>query len=280
MKKETTKLKKEHHYTEQELEGIARTPTAKPGSHLASCNLCRQKFEFFSRFYREYEQELAQPVAPHVQKLADTLGFERTLILHPFRAQVDIRSLGAGKTMLQLAAQTTSHESLYQMSVATFAIESARVLARVVKDRASNKFRIYILAEDPEMSRHVLVGVKTKDGEPVLIPTNAAGIALLPSTEPRDWTLSTVVVVTPVASFHLPDGLTGKPTLVREGLSVSTKTAKDLVSIGISSSPDDPVGRVMAVLENGSAVIKQCEEHRVSFSPDEAKRMRELRLFP
>ncbi len=280
MKKGTAKLKKEHHYTEQELAGIARTLNAKPDSHLTSCDLCRQKFEFFSRFYREFEQELALPVDQAIQKLADTLGFDRTLILHPFRAQVDIRSLGTGKTMLQLAAQTTSRESIYQMSVGTFAIESARVLARVVKDRASNKFRIFILAEDPEMSRHVLVGVKTKDGEPVLIPTNAVGIALLPSTEPRDWTLSTVVVVTPVASFHLPDGLTGKPALVREGLKVSQKAAKDLMNIEISSSPDDPVGRVMGVLGNGSTIVKECEDHRVSFALDEAKAIRELRLFP
>jgi hypothetical protein len=92
--------------------------------------------------------------------------------------------------------------------------------------------------------------------------------------------LSTLVVLLPVASFHLPEGLNDKASLVHRELKASAETTGDLMSIKISSTPDDPVGHVMGVLGNGSSFIKQAEGHRVFFSLAEAKTIRELRLFP
>ncbi len=246
-----------------------------PDPHVAGCDRCAERYRFLRRFYAEYRDLLRAGAHPRLLALAEGGVDSHRLVLPPFRARTTVPPAQA--RLLLHAAQTAS-ETRYA-SVATFALASTGVLARVVRDHESGLYRISVLAEDPEHRRHVLVGVGGPDGQSPLSPTDRDGLAVMSLASEADWSTMYAVVITPCASIVLPTGLPLSGTVSGGSMSVVITSHNGSLCLAISAHPGERVGHTVVVLRDGSAILRPVVDNSCSFEPAVAPEATELRFF-
>jgi hypothetical protein len=194
-------------------------------------------------------------------------------------AELDRRNL-IGENGMDPApdSQTASPEEVYS-TVATFALESTRVLARVLRDQQTGLYRISLLSEDPEHRRYVLVGVGGHRGQTPLQATDRHGLATIRLAHADDWNCMYVVVITPFASITLPEGLPLSGSICSGAVPINVVAQDSCVQLTLLPGPGQPIGHAVAVLRDGSAVLRSVCNNRVSFDRSTAGHATELRLF-
>jgi hypothetical protein len=269
------------HRTDTELErrilGEEGGESMPPDPHLKTCNLCTDRQDFLRRFYDQLRKEMLENPPLQVNALADTLSSRYRLVLPPF-ARLKPDTHGTPREDLLLHAAQTVTESRYT-SVATFALASTGVLARIVRDHQTGHSRISVLSEDPEHRRHVLVGVGGPQGQTPLQPTDANGLATIDLEETDDWAARYVVVIAPVFSLPLPDGLPLSGSISCGTASINVLALESDIRITLMPGPLENIGHAMAVLRDGSAVLSEVSDNRVSFPSPMAGSVTELRFF-
>ncbi len=201
------------------------------------------------------------------------------LILPPFQHAADVPLPGERPGGFVLAAQTDPAEDARFTNVATFAVGSAHVLARIMKDRRENSYRLYILSDDPELSRHVLVGVGGAPKDSPLVETDATGMALLKLEEHRDWSTSYVVVITPAVSFRLVEQLHPGSCLSHDHVVVTASGENSNLTLSIQEAGPEKIGHALAILDDGRTFLRNVINNAFSLPVYAAMRMTELRLF-
>jgi len=269
------------HRTDSELEHrilLEETGEAlPPDPHLDACSICTSRREFLKRFYGELRKEMRGGPSPQLTALAETLSSRHRLVLPPFARH---RSMAEGtprESLLFHAAQTVT-EGRYA-SVATFALASTGVLARVVRDQLTGLFRISVLSEDPEHRRYVLVGVGGPQGQTPLQPTDAEGLATIDLEDTDDWTARYVVVIAPAFALPLPEGLPLSGTISCGALSVSILAMPGDIRVTLMTGTMEHIGHAIAVLRDGSALLSRVSDNQVSFDSSVAGSVTELRFF-
>jgi len=263
------------HYTEEQLESLIReSADAETDPHLRTCPMCRSKHQFLSQFHRALKDELAKPVDPKIERLAQR-GRSNIIQLSPYQAKPDVSQLGVGERTLVLAAQHVEKEKGRYAAAVTFASEPTKTLVRVVLDRLENTYRLFILSEKVEHMRHVLITVKTADGPPLWLVTDAGGVCSLSATETRDWKRTLVLLYTPVAT--LPMGSPGDT----KDLNASVDIFQDeggKKSLILTSESRHIVGHALFVFDDGSFELRDVvEDQPISLSVE--KKVKEIRLF-
>jgi len=266
------------HTDERDLDRLARTG-AVPDDHTRACRACSERFTFLSDFYRGVREELRTQNEERISILSSRFVAERVLLLRPFVAGTGPAGTVKGTGVLLLAAQSAAAEAGRFTTVATFAIESTHLLARIVKDRAERHHRVYLLAEDPELKRHVLIGVGGPGVRSPLVPTDAEGVATLALDDGGDWTSSYVVVVAPRATFPLAPPLHDGMHATSTDLQLAIAVEGDGFCFTVTPPPGERVGHGLAVRDDGTLVLREIRDNRLSLSHHEVERITELRLF-
>jgi hypothetical protein len=248
-----------------------------PDPHLKACSLCTDRRNVLRRFYDELRREMHDRPSLQVSAPADTLSSPYRLVLPPF-ARLKADTHGTPREGLLLHAAQTVAEARYA-SVATFALASTGVLARIVRDHVTGLCRISVLSEDPEHRRHVLVGVGGPQGQTPLQPTDAEGLATIDLEETDDWTARYVVVIAPAFSLPLPDGLPLSGSISCGAASISVLAMENDIRITLMPGPLERIGHAMAVLRDGSALLREVSDNGVSFPFPIAGSVTELRFF-
>jgi hypothetical protein len=271
----------EQHVSDSDLERLILRVEAgedtPPDPHMSACTRCTGRYRFLRQFYEQYRNVLRAGDPPRIAAMAETLADPHRLILPPFSARPGPATTAPRKSLL-LHAALTGTETRFA-SVATFALASTGVLARVVRDQESGLYRISVLSEDPEHRRYVLVGVGGPEGQSPLNPTDRDGLATMHLEYAADWNTMFVVVITPCASITLPQGLPLSGSLSGGAVTASIAADPGSVRLTLVPAPGERIGHAVAVLRDGSAVLREVADNRVSFDPSVAPVATELRFF-
>lgn len=183
-----------HHYTEEQLEDLARGAISsakklplETEAHFRTCAMCRMKYEFVLQFHKNLGEEVQTPIDRRIARFVDESLYPNVIQLHPYRAEVDLASLGADKALLVLAAQGIKEDTGPFTTVGTFASEAHRVLVRVVEDRPSNRYRLHLLSEKEQAKRRARIFIVEQTGQAHALVTGDDGVAEFSAHPPIDW---------------------------------------------------------------------------------------------
>jgi hypothetical protein len=246
-------MTKELHYTEEQLEALIRRPSAaEADDHLRVCPMCKSKHEFLMQFHEAFAEELVKPVDARIERLAQQRS-ANIIELKPYQASVDISQIGIGEKTLLLAAQHIEEDTARYVAVGTFASLEAKTLVRVVHDRMQGTYRIFVLAQDLDHMRHVLVVIRRTDGQTTRLVTDASGMSVLNVTDAPDWKNCLVLVYTPVASFKIDEQTNLKD--INSGL-IDCHEEGDTVVLSLTSEARGTINHVVFVRAKGKVELR------------------------
>jgi len=120
-------------------------------SHLDTCEICRELYRYFADFYREVNQNL-KTTAPAVDEFH--AGLYPVIPLQPY----SIREQGEKKRyMTVLAAMSETQTNERFASIATLASEEQHAVVRILQDNSTNRWKIYVIIDDPAKRAHAMV---------------------------------------------------------------------------------------------------------------------------
>lgn len=273
----------DRHYSDGELDDRILTEEENgvvwADAHLLRCSECSDRYRFLKRFYDQFRLELGKKPHPRTAELAGSLQPDHRLVLTPFRGHMRPAAGSPDNGLLLHAAQTVAEAENRYTSVATFALASTGVLARVVCDQQTGLYRISVLSENPDHRRFVLVGVGGPQGQTPLTATDSEGIATIRMESGLDWNAMYVVVITPSVTLHLSGGLPVSGSLSCGTVSVGIHSITAGVQVTLLNPSIERIGHALAVLGDGSASLREVTDNTVVFEHAVARQAIALRFF-
>jgi hypothetical protein len=181
------------HLEEQMIEAYVRRPQSLDASmrqdasaHLERCLACREIADFLREFYEEWER--AKETSTHeIDDFVSKLFPGAHIVpLYPYRPE-PAQGYASDAYTVVLAAMTPKPAAPRFETVATLASEQKDTLLRILRDRASNVFRLYILAEDRRRYAHAIVSLPDLAVEAVADEKGHAIISLAEHAIPKNW---------------------------------------------------------------------------------------------
>jgi len=146
------------HPDEEKIEQFALNPSAlstgkrdEIQEHIRQCFLCERIYTFFSEFYAGHKENTLEPSSMIYEFIA---GIYPVIPLSPFafRQNADQKMY-----MTVLAAMTTPHVIDRFTSVAVLASEAHQAVVRVLQDTTTNRYKIFVITDDPDKRSHALL---------------------------------------------------------------------------------------------------------------------------
>ncbi len=277
------------HINEIELEKLARSSAEGTASeiisnnaHLQTCNVCREKLDFFVKFYLAFNEELdirQRWTDERVKHLVEQLTSSNIIYLKPFNAQPDLESIGVGRNSYVLAAQTVAEEVVRYKTTATFASEHVHALVKINEDTEKNLYHLFVLSENEDHRCHVLIGIAEADSEKLLIPTNREGFAELPYSSPINWKNATLILMTPSEVFPFDDLEKKSGELIGGLFKFNFKTEEHTLTFSFITESKNLPHHILLIYEDQSQLCKQVEGTTITFTVDSDKKITEIRFF-
>lgn len=277
------------HIDEIELEKLARqlaegatSEIISNNGHLQTCNVCREKFDFFVKFYLAFNEELTirqRRTDEEVKHFVEQFTSSNIIYLKPFNAQPDLESIGVGKNSYVLAAQTVAEEVVRYKTTATFASEHVHTLVKINEDTERKLYSLFVLSENEEHRSHILIGVADADSEKLLIPTNRDGYAELPYSNPINWRNATLILMTPseVIAYDNLEKKSGE--MIRGLFKFNFKSEEHQLTFNFLPESRNLPHQILLIYEDQSELCKQVEGKTINFTVDSDKKIKEIRFF-
>lgn len=208
------------HPPEPLIEAYVRHPqdlsTAQRGAiagHLAGCRACHEVGEFLRSFYLDLEA-LQLKLSPQVEQwLQEHSALAHKVKLYPFKSQRERPRASDGYTVV-LAALTHEPPALRFQTVATFTSAGQNVLLRILRDNASDCFRLYLLADPQSRRAHALVSIPALALHVLTDEKGRAAFALAAHLIPKDWEAVQIVLRFPVHDRRLHTAALGQNAVI------------------------------------------------------------------
>jgi len=273
------------HLSEDSLDRLARSGSdmARSGEflHIGTCAMCREKYELLVDYYREKEKLSNLPPDRGVYNLAALLSLPKIIRFHPYAAQPDVSALHLNQHTMVLAAQTAAGEETERfVTEATFASEEANALVRVVRDRQTRTYLLYLLAERSEQCANVLLYIGNADDSMEVIATDERGKATLAPSRPIDWHTASVSVKLPTLVLSISPSFREERQQWSEAYSLQLEEGDES---GFLLSITTVVGTVFShgilVTSGGMSQLCPVVSERLSIPTDLLGQFHVLRLF-
>ncbi|MCG3158346.1 MAG: hypothetical protein DKINENOH_04988 [bacterium] len=183
--------------------------------HLAGCRACHEVGEYLRSFYLELEALQHKTSLQVEQWLQKHSAPAQKVTLHPFKPQREVLRASDGYTVV-LAALTHEPPALRFQTVATFTSAGQNVLLRLLRDNASDSFRLYLLADPQSRRAHALVSFPALALEVLTDEKGRAAFTLAAHVIPKDWEAVQVVLRFPVHDLQLHAAALGQDTVIWE----------------------------------------------------------------
>lgn len=196
-------------------DGLSAAQRSAIAGHLAGCRACHEIGEYLRSFYLELEALQHKTSLQVEQWLQKHSALGRQVVLHPFRPQREVLHASDGYTVV-LAALTHEPPALRFQTVATFTSAGQNVLLRILRDNASDCFRLYLLADPQSRRAHALVSFPALALEVLTDEKGRAAFTLAAHAIPKDWEAVQIVLRFPVHDLQLHTATLGQNAVVRE----------------------------------------------------------------
>ncbi len=171
-------------------------------AHLELCPACRSIADFLREFYEEWEHT-KERFSPEVDEFVAKLFPSAHIVpLYAYRPE-PAQSFASDAYTVVMAAMTSRPATQRFETVATLASEQKDTLLRILRDRASNTCRLYILAEDRRKYAHVIISLPDLAIEAVADENGRATIALAEQSMPENWENIKCVLRLPLGEFDI-----------------------------------------------------------------------------
>ena len=268
------------HHSEEHMDLLARAgSTGMTDEHLKVCSVCRERYEFLRSYYEALEHELVQGPDHRIERLASRLRQSNIIELKPYHAQADVGALGADGVLV-LAAQSITDQAGSVITVATYASEQRNILVRVLHNRDSETYSLYVLSDDQSLREYVLIAVSDSTRQMHFAATGADGVAELKVSTSVEWEQTPLVLFTPLASFNLSRKLSRGGRLRHDPFAVEVTSSTQSVSVVVAGPEDQTIGHVLAVLDDGATLLADNVSGTVAFPSIQDRTLKLLRLFP
>jgi hypothetical protein len=274
------------HYTEIEIEKLTSDTTegksqdiSNTDEHLKTCLSCKQKYEFFQKFYTNLKDELNKPVDDRVTELINSLSSSNIIYLKPYSAQPDFSKLGVGVNSYVLAAQSMNEEIVRYKSTATFAAEHENTLVKIIDDKTEKIYQLFVLSENDKHRNNVLVGIAEPDKDKLLFPTNNNGIVHFPYSSPIDWKNTTLILMTPseIVSFEDLEKRSGE--MLKGIIKFDLKKVDENLVLSFTQGSRVIPHHILAVHEDKSHICKRVENQTVTIPTNSDNKIVEISFF-
>jgi hypothetical protein len=268
------------HHSEEHIDQLARMASpAMTDEHIKVCSVCRERFEFLRSYYDALERELAQSPDNRIEKLASSLRPSNIIELKPYHAQADVSALGADGVLV-LAAQSIADQEGSVITVATYASEQRNTLVRVLHNRDSDAYSLYVLSDDQSLREYVIIAVRDSTQQMHFAATGGDGVAEMKIPSSVEWGKASLVLLTPLASFNLSEKLSRSGRLRYDPFAAEVTSNTQSVSIAVASPEDQMIGHVLVVLDDGTVLLAGNIAGTATFPFIQMQAIKSIRLFP
>ena len=159
--------------------------------------------EFLKDFYDRLEERPPGPPNERVDAFVEELfreEEENTVVpLRPFESRREARPTVLAAETASMETGEPSDERRFSI-LATLAAEAEDLLVRVVKDRDTERGRLYVLSDPPEQRAHVVVSFPEFGLDLVADEEGRRAFDVPPEVSPEQWAEAQAVVRRPVAT--------------------------------------------------------------------------------